>query len=163
MNSSILRSFYKGLAFITGALLGFVISYGAVSVKVAAMSPIGLALTKSNDPFVRVYAEMVRLGEAETVIHSCANKPNISSQQAMARSESDLITELRTDVKSPGLTPPLDLAAAIVELRGSLRDPKSSGPDQERDIRNLVRQSGWPDDSEATFKNVLTKLDGACQ
>jgi len=158
-----LRSLFKVLSLITGAAIGFVVSYSAVTVRVAAMSPVGLGLGKSSDPFFRTYTEMVRLGEAEAVIHSCANKANIASQQAMSRSESGVITELRTDAKSAGLTPPLDLVAAIVELRSSLRDPKLSGPDQERDIRNLVRQSGWPDDSEAAFKMVLTRLDGACQ
>jgi hypothetical protein len=151
---------------IASAIVGFGIGYAAMSFKVVAMSPIGLNFARSNDPFARVFAEMARLGEAETALRSCANGFSLSSRQAMLRAESELIGDLRTDAKFVGLEPPIDLAEAILELRSSSALPKSPmGGDgrQAATVSELLARSGWSADSEPTLREALAKMDGPCK
>jgi hypothetical protein len=160
------KSAFKLLCLIASVVVGFAVSYAAMSFRVVAMSPIGLNLTRRDDPFARVFVEMARLREADAALRSCATSPGPSARQAILRVESELIVGLRTDSKSSGLTPPLDLAEAILELRSSRDLPKSatgSGGHEAATVTELIRRSGWAEDSEPALRQALTKMDGECK
>ncbi|MGB6404303.1 MAG: hypothetical protein WBF26_15815, partial [Candidatus Sulfotelmatobacter sp.] len=117
-------------------------------------------------PSARVFVEMVRLKEAESVLGSCKNASTLSSPQASLRVESELIGGLRTDAKASGFAPPLDVADAILELRSNGAISKSATESAEREattVNELLKRSGWPEDSEHTLREALAKMDGACK
>jgi hypothetical protein len=160
------RPTFKFMCLILGVIVGFALSYTAMSATVAATSPVGLNLARVNDPFGRLFVEMVRLGEAETALRSCASMSNPTSRQAILTAESELIGGLRTDAKSSGLAPPLDVAEAIVGIRSSDPLPKPTvgrGIDEAATVGQLIKRSGWPEHSELTLREALTKLDGPCK
>jgi hypothetical protein len=160
------RLTFKFLCLVLGVIVGFALSYAGMSITVAAMSPIGLNLTNVTDPFARVFVEMARLGEAEAALRSCASMSNPTSRHAILTAESELIGGLRTDTKSSGLEPPLDVAQAIVGIRSDDPLPKltmARGVDEDATVGQLISRSGWPEHSELTLREALTKLDGACK
>jgi hypothetical protein len=151
---------------IASVIFGLAVGYAAMSFRVVAMNPMGLNLADRSDPAARVFVEMVRLKEAESVLGSCKNASSPSSPQASLRLESELIEGLRTDAKASGFAPPLDVAEAILELRsnGALSESaKGSGESKAATVNELLKRSGWPEDSEHALREALAKMDGACK
>jgi|SRR5580658_2978714 hypothetical protein len=154
------------LCLIASVIVGFAIGYSAMSFRAVATSPVGLNLATRDDPSARVFVEMVRLKEAESVLGSCKSAPTSSSLQASLRIESELIGALRTDAKTSGLAPPLDVAEAILELRSNsalLKSATGTGGGEARTVNELLRRSGWPEDSEHALRDALARMDGACK
>ena len=87
---------FKFLCLAGGLLVGFVTAYALVSFKVAATSPFALNLSKHTEPTDRVFAEMVRLGEAEAVFRGCgtgatSTNLNPSAREILLQNEAALI------------------------------------------------------------------------
>lgn len=143
------------LCFMLGLAFGIPIGNAAAGLTVATTSPIGLNLMITGDPFTRAFAEAARLGEAEAALRCATGSQSLSSQQALLGAESDLIGALGRDAKSAGLEPPLDIATAILETRKEAVARLNGG--KSRDKEELA---GWPDDSKATLRMALAKLDG---
>jgi hypothetical protein len=164
---SVMRQWvFRFLSLVAGAIGGFAIGYAAMTLRVTAMSPTGLNLARTADPIARVFVEMARLEEAEKVLGSCKTTSNPSSQQALLGVESDLIGGLRTDAKVSGLAPPLDVAQAILGLRTNGALPKAAMGDGVREattVNELLKRSGWPEDSERALREALAKMDGVCK
>jgi hypothetical protein len=157
---------FKSLCLITSMMVGFAMGYAAMTLGVSAMSPIGLNLNKSTEPFQRTFVEMSRLGEAETVLRSCTEVSDPSTRQTLLAVESDVINDLRKDAKSSGLAPPLDVAAGIVEIRRNAgsRDvaTEAAGP-ATSGVNDLLTSSGWPEDSARVLSIALANSRGLCK
>jgi hypothetical protein len=151
------------LLLLASMIVGFLAAYAGMSLKAVAMSPIGLNLARTTDPFARSFVEMARLGEAETTLRTCENKSNPSAQQAILSIESELIGSLRIDSKAAGLAPPLDTADAILELRNSDVLHSTTGVREPAELSDLIGRLGWKDGSEGALREALTKLDGPCK
>jgi hypothetical protein len=151
------------LLLIASVIVGFLTGYAAMSFRAVAVSPIGLNLARTTDPLTRAFVEMARLGEAETAFRTCENKSNPFSQQAILRVESELIGGLRIDATAGGLTPPLDIAEAILDLRSSGALRSTAHGHEPATVSELIRRSGWAEGSEGALREALTKLDGSCK
>jgi len=158
---------YKPLCLGASVIMGFAIGYAAISYEAVAKSPVGLNLATTTEPFAKVFAEMARLGEAESVFRGCRNGPDAFSQGATLKVESELIGVLRSDVKPAGLAPSLDLAEAILQLRRSGTLPGSAarngGVSETATVSELIGHSGWPEGSEKELREALARMDGSCK
>jgi len=137
--------------------------------RIVAMAPFALNLAKPSDSFERVFGEMVRLGEAERILKRCETRPNSSSGQSRDQYldvQAELIKNLRSDVQSAGLTPPLDLAQAMIQVRRDNKSPSSDTVGKNATtsitVNELLRQSGWPNNSESVFRQLVEKVDTSC-
>jgi hypothetical protein len=151
--------------FIASLVVGFAITYGVTTYRVVAKSPFGLNLSTPVKPIERVFAGMVRLGEAEAVFRDCGTGTttnlNASSRENLLQNETALINQLRTDSPSAGLTPPLDLAEAILCLRRNGTSVRSGAAG--RSQGEPLTESGWPENSEPVLRQALSKMDQSCK
>jgi hypothetical protein len=158
---------YRLLGLGVSAIVGFTIGYAMMSYEAVAASPVGLNLATTTEPFAKVFAEMARLGEAESVFRGCRNVLDLSSERTILKVESQLIGGLRSDAKSAGLAPPLDLAEAVVQLRRSNAlhgsAVESAGVPERAMLSELIGQSGWPEGSEEELREALAKIDTSCK
>jgi hypothetical protein len=157
-----IRVSWLGASFI----VAFTLAYGATTYKIVANSPFGLNLSKPSDPTERVFAKMVRLGEADAVLRDCgtANRStdHPSSRATLLDSQAQLLNELRSDAPSAGLAPPLDLAQAILSMRrDGAPEPLTGG--NSVTLGELLKRSGWPENSENLLRQVQVRMDKSCK
>jgi hypothetical protein len=117
---------------------------------------------KSHDsPFERTYGGMARFAVAET---SAANCDGAADLPRIVENERRLIDLLELSATGARLTPPLNVARAIVAYRSAkianLHNDKQAFDSAVEQEKAFLQAAGWTDTSHDHFASVIRDLDG---
>ena len=120
-----------------------------------------VASNSDESPFERTYQAMAQIAVAET---SAANCDGTADLQEIVKNEKRLTDLLESSEHGTGLTPPLDLARAIVAYRSaavaSLRHDKQKFDSAVSQEAVFLKAAGWVDTSHEHLGAVVRDLDG---
>lgn len=147
-----------GLAF--GGLGGYV----GYSFGVVGNSPlVNLRGSLNDSPFEQTYRGMARLEGLELVAGDCTSKP--IPPEIIAR-EKQVIDQLEVSAKRANLTPPLNVARAILAYRSAkiaeMRPDKQASGHAIEQAMKFLQAAGWKDPSPDSLAAVVAVSDD-CQ
>lgn len=156
--SFILAAGLIGLA--AGGLAGYV----GYSFGVVGNTPLVNLKGSANDSaFEQTYRGMARLEGLELVAGGCSAKP---IRPEILEREKQVIDQIEVSAKSANLTPPLNVARAIVAYRSAkLADMRSDKQASSYAIEQgmaLLRAAGWKDPSPDLLATI-TRVSDDCQ